>query len=339
MNAATLGAEVARHDESFDDARGRDDGRGWAVAEVARLFAVPEHRLRYWSQTGFIVPSARDGGRVLYSFRDLIAVKVAKTLVDDGASLRKIRRSLAALKANLPGVEASLTTLRIRCDHDRVIVDEGDHRFEADSGQVMLDFTVATLRDQAAAVLALPTTRGPEEPTSAHDWFRRGCELERERDGAPGDLAGLAAARRAYETALGLDPDLAAAWTNLGGLHAELGDDDAARDHFERALRCDPDQPEARCNLAELALREGDTDNAISTYRQVLRGTPDWIEAHYGLARALLQVGGRSQALAHLDRFCSAVSALAPDARSEELEHRRASAAAVADGLRHELER
>lgn len=339
MNAATLPAPMARPADNNDG----DDGRGWAVAEVARLFAVPEHRLRYWSQTGFIVPSARDGGRALYSFRDLIAVKVAKSLVDEGATLRKIRRSLAALKANLPGVEASLTTLRIRCDHDRVIVDEGDHRFEADSGQVMLDFTVATLREQAAAVLELPTAgRGDDAPAhemSAHDWFRRGCELERERDGAPGDLAGLAAARRAYETALGLDPGLAAAWTNLGGLHAELGDDDAAREHFEHALRCDPDQPEAQCNLAELALREGHTDSAISTYRQVLRTAPDWIEAHYGLARALLQVGGRSQALAHLDRFCTAVSAMAPDARSPELEHRRVSAASVADGLRHELQR
>lgn len=317
-----------------------DDPSGYGLREVARLFAVPEHRLRYWSQTGFIVPSLRDGGRPLYSFRDLIAVKVAKALVDEGASLRKIRRSLASLRANLPGVDTSLSALRIRCDNDRVVVDQGDHRFEADSGQVVLDFTVSTLREQAASVLQLPMPEpDDDEPTTAHDWFRRGCELEHERDGAPSDLAGLAAARRAYETALGLDPSLAAAWTNLGGLHAELDDVDAAREHFEEALRCDPDQPEAQCNLAELILRGGDVEAAISAYRHVLRTSPDWTEAHYGLARALLQVGGKLQALAHLDRFCAAVSALAPELRAPEVEDRRDSAAQVAAQLRRELER
>ncbi len=316
------------------------DAAGYGIREVARLFAVPEHRLRYWSQTGFIVPSLREGGRLVYSFRDLIAVKVAKTLVDEGASLRKIRRSLATLRANLPGVDTSLSALRIRCDHDRVLVDEGQHRFEADSGQVVLDFTISTLREQAARVLTLPLVApDSSEPTTAHDWFRRGCELEHERDGAPGDLVGLAAARRAYETALGLDPSLAAAWTNLGGLHAELEDTDAAREHFEQALRCDPDQPEAQCNLAELTLRSGDVEGAISAYRQVLRTSPDWTEAHYGLARALLQVGGKLQALAHLDRFCAAVSALAPELRAVEVEDRRESAAHIAAQLRRELER
>lgn len=317
-----------------------DDPAGYGIREVARLFAVPEHRLRYWSQTGFIVPSLQGGGRPLYSFRDLIAVKVAKALVDDGASLRKIRRSLATLRRSLPGVDTSLSALRIRCDDDRVIVDEGDHQFEADSGQVVLDFTVSNLRDEAAQVLTLPLAPvDDDEPTTAHDWFRRGCEIERERDGAPGDLAGLAAARRAYETALGLDPSLAAAWTNLGGLHAELEDFDAAREHFEQALRCDPDQPEAQCNLAELILRSGDVEGAISAYRHVLRTSPDWTEAHYGLARALLQVGGKSQALAHLDRFCAAVSALAPELRGVEVEERRESAAEVAAQLRRELGR
>lgn len=320
------------------------EAQGFAIREVARLFALPEHRLRYWSQTGFIVPSLRVEGRSLYSFRDLIAVKVAKALVDEGASLRKIRRSLTTLRASLPataesgiGLGTSLARLRIRCDHERVIVDGGDHRFEADSGQLVLDFQVSALHEQAARVLALPVSDEDGEPTTAHEWFRRGCELEREHDGAPSDLAGIAAARHAYETALGLDPTLAAAWTNLGGLLAELGDSEAAREHFEQALRCDPDQPEAQCNLAEIALSHGDTETAISGYRHVLRTTPDWIEAHYGLARALLRVGGKLQALAHLERFCAAVEAIAPNVREPDLEARRLCAARVAAQMRDEI--
>jgi tetratricopeptide (TPR) repeat protein len=313
----------------------REDEVGYGVREVAGLFGLAEHRLRYWSQTGFIVPSLRREGRSLYSFRDLVAIKVAKALVDDGVSLRRIRRSLALLRANLPGVDTSLARLRVRCDDDRVIVDDGERSFEADSGQLVLDFSLASLRDAMASVVALPRRDTVDEgPQGAHDWFRRGCELDQERAGAPADLAGLAAARHAYETALGLEPNMAAAWTNLGGLLAEIGDQEGAREHFEEALRCDPDQVEALCNLAELALRDGDHEQAISTYRHVLRTAPDWYEAHYGLARALLAVGGRLQALAHLERFCAAVAAIAPELRDPEVDARRASAVRFAAELR-----
>jgi tetratricopeptide (TPR) repeat protein len=329
-----MSADGQPHDDRATD----DDEVGYGVREVAGLFALAEHRLRYWSQTGFIVPSLRREGRGLYSFRDLVAIKVAKALVDDGVSLRKIRRSLALLRANLPGVDTSLARLRVRCDDDRVLVDEGERSFEADSGQLVLDFSIASLREQVASVVALPRREPTDDgPRTAHDWFRHGCEIDQERAGAPADLAGLAAARRAYETALGLDPGLAAAWTNLGGLLAEIGDHEGAREHFEQALRCDPDQVEALCNLAELAMRDGDHESAITTYRHVLRTTPDWTEAHYGLARALLAVGGKLQALAHLERFCAAVAAIAPELRDPEMDERRLRALEFVRELENQL--
>ena len=51
-----------------------DDEVGYGVREVAGLFALAEHRLRYWSQTGFFVPSLRLVGRGLYSFRVLVVI-------------------------------------------------------------------------------------------------------------------------------------------------------------------------------------------------------------------------------------------------------------------------
>jgi DNA-binding transcriptional MerR regulator len=50
----------------------------YTVAEVARLFELPESRVRYWSQTDFISPSVRRGSRRFYTFQDLISIKVAK---------------------------------------------------------------------------------------------------------------------------------------------------------------------------------------------------------------------------------------------------------------------
>jgi tetratricopeptide (TPR) repeat protein len=315
-----------------------DSSEAFTAIQVSRLFGIPPRRLRYWSQTGFIRPSVRADGKALYSFRDLVAVKVAKALLDTGVPLRRVRRSLARLARHLPDIDTSLANLRVRCEGDEIIVDQRDFSIEAATGQLVLDFEISSLRDQVAEVVSLPWVDGDDHgaPSTAYDWFLRGCELEEEWDGAPADTEGFEAAKQAYEQALALDPALAAAWTNLGSMHAEHGDHDEARAYFSRALECDAEQPEAHCNLAEMAMREGDTHAAIEGYRQVLRLSPDWSEAHYGLARALLRVGGKAQALAHLQRFCAAVDVEGSD--DPELAHRREAARIVISRLQAELE-
>lgn len=319
-----------------------DEDEGvYSVREVSRLFEVPEHRLRYWSQTGFLVPSTRRGERRFYSFRDLIAVKVAKGLLDGGLPLRRVRRQLESLRTTLPRVQAPLHDLRIRCENDRVVVDEVAHRFEADSGQLVLDFEVSALREQAAEVLALPWVDdepGDGPPRTAYEWFLFAQELEEEGDDEPSPEA-IMRVRHAYEAALELDPRLAAAWTNLGGLLAEIGEIEEAREHFEEALRHDPDQVQAHLNLAELALRQQGPGAAATAYREVLRRDPDHLEAHYGLARALLRQGDKGEALAHLERFRAAVGRLPEHERGTELVTRCEQVQTVIGTLRAELGR
>jgi len=320
------------------DAAARDDA--YSVRHVARLLELPEHRLRYWSQTGFISPSVRRGGRVFYSFRDLIELKVAKALLESGMPLRRVRRSLGALGRRLPEAKHMLASLRIRCVGDELVVEHAQGTYEAESGQMMLDFDTQHLHREAAEVHALPWVGDQAdrpEPTTAYGWFLEGCELEAQWDGSPVDQAGFEVARSAYESALQLDPELAAAWTNLGSMFAEIGGDDEARQHFSQALRCDPLQAEAQMNLAELDLRDGDADAAIDGYRKVLSMAPDNFEAHYGLARALLEVGGKVQAIAHLQRFCDGASGAANDDGDPDLQGRVEAALAVLTNLEAEL--
>jgi len=322
-----------------------EDESAYSFREVSHLLGLPEHRLRYWSQTGFLVPSVRRGERRFFSFRDLIAVKVAKGLLEGGLPLRRVRRQLESLRSTLPRVSAPLHDLRIRCENDRVVVDEVAHRFEAGSGQLMLDFEVSALHQQAAEVLALPWVDEDDAehaPETAYEWFLFAQELEQEWGGAPADTEGLSRVRHAYEAALELDPQLAAAWTNLGGLLAETGDLEEAEEHFEEALRHDPDQLQARLNLAELLLvREGAKGAlaALAAYREILRRDPDCHEAHYGLARALLEQGGKGEALAHLERFRQAIDRLPDDERSAELHARGEQVEVVIGSLRAELGR
>jgi DNA-binding transcriptional MerR regulator len=331
----------------------RDDASNlYTAAEVARLFDLPESRVRYWSQTGFIVPTVRRANRRFYTFRDLIAIKVAKELLDAGLPLQRVRRSLDALRLHLPRVDAPLARLRIRSDRERILVEEGETTFEATTGQLLLDFDVDKLRSQVAEVLTLPWVERrhgaePGEPGesaassgSALAAFARGLACENAWDGRSLDTPQYHAARRAYEQAVELDPDLAAAWTNLGSLLAMTGEPEQverARDCFDAALRAEPEQPEALCNLAELALRSGELELAISGFRSVLRNDPDHLEAHYGLARALVQVGGRGQAIAHLQRFCAAVDRLAGSEAGAELLDRRKQVEQFISALRNNL--
>ncbi|PRP96268.1 helix-turn-helix domain-containing protein [Enhygromyxa salina] len=335
------------HDQLELNEAGSEPGteHHYTVAEVARLFELPESRVRYWSQTGFISPSARNGARRFYTFKDLISIKVAKELLDAGLPLQRVRRSLDALRGHLPRVDAPLARLRIRSDCDRILVEDGDNTFEATTGQLLLDFDLEKLRDHVAEVLTLPWVEGKDPDrrapalgsTSSYEAFQAGLAAEEQWDGVTLGAPEFLAALSHYEQAVELDPSFAAAWTNLGSLLAFTTEIDRARDCFDQALRSDPDQPEAQCNLAELALRSGDFVLAIGGFRQVLRNDPDQLEAHYGLARALLEVGGKGQALAHLERFCGQVERLPKSERNAELKRRKRQVEQVIKLLRKEL--
>lgn len=56
------------------------------------------HQLRYWDKVALVEPSlqrtgGRPGRRRLYSFRDLVALRVVKSLLDNGMSVQRVRRA------------------------------------------------------------------------------------------------------------------------------------------------------------------------------------------------------------------------------------------------------
>jgi DNA-binding transcriptional MerR regulator len=69
---------------------------------ASRIVGVSLRQIQYWDEQGFIRPSVKlAGGRGtkrLYSFQDLICLKVVKDLTHHGLSLQKIRRCLRPLK-------------------------------------------------------------------------------------------------------------------------------------------------------------------------------------------------------------------------------------------------
>lgn len=94
---------------------GPDTGyRGKIACHAA---GITYRQLDYWARTGLVEPSIRNaqgsGSQRLYSFRDILVLKVVKRLLDTGVSLQQIREAVGHLKDR--GVE-DLSTITLMSD-------------------------------------------------------------------------------------------------------------------------------------------------------------------------------------------------------------------------------
>ena len=278
----------------------------YSIRDVSRILAVQESRLRYWTQTGFVGPTVRKGGRFYYTFNDLIAVKAAKDLLATGMSLQRVRKNVEALKQALPGDTHPTTKLRVCCDGETIVALADDIAFQPIGGQVVMAFNVPSFGEHVLHTLAMPRVEAvpaavDDSPTEAHGGttaYRNFVEACAAEDRGESDVA-----EHLFRQALDLEPNMAAALTNLGNLVYRQGELHEARSLYERALDHEPAQPEARYNLANLLEDLGHTELAISELRRVCSAAPEFADAHYNLGILLAQVGGTTQARQHLERY------------------------------------
>jgi DNA-binding transcriptional MerR regulator len=73
--------------------------RGPAVCQIA---GITYRQLDYWARTGLVAPTIRSaagsGSQRLYSFKDILVLKVVKRLLDAGVSLHNIRVAVDHLR-------------------------------------------------------------------------------------------------------------------------------------------------------------------------------------------------------------------------------------------------
>jgi DNA-binding transcriptional MerR regulator len=78
---------------------------GYGGPQVCKLIGITYRQLDYWARTGLLRPSVADargsGTKRLYSYRDLLELKVIKQLLDAGVSLQSARRAVDCLRQNL----------------------------------------------------------------------------------------------------------------------------------------------------------------------------------------------------------------------------------------------
>ncbi len=97
----------------------------FTITEVSRIVDVTPRRLTYWDSTGLLKPGLKSasgrGSRRLYSFQDIVEVKIIISLLSSSLSLQRIRNSLNFMR-ELP---EPLTDMVIVTDGETIYVYKG----------------------------------------------------------------------------------------------------------------------------------------------------------------------------------------------------------------------
>ena len=92
-----------------------DDDVGYLGKTAMDAAEITYRQLDYWARTGLVTPSVRpakgSGSQRLYSFRDILVLKVVKRLLDTGISLQQIRAAVDHLRDRGPADLARLSLM------------------------------------------------------------------------------------------------------------------------------------------------------------------------------------------------------------------------------------
>jgi DNA-binding transcriptional MerR regulator len=157
-----------------DDVSTLTDDAGYRGPTACSAAGITYRQLDYWARTGLVEPTVRgatgSGTQRLYSFRDILLLKVIKRLLDAGISLQQIRTAVQHLRAR--GTE-DLTRVTLMSDGATV--------YECTSNDEVIDllqggqgvFGIAiggVWREIEGTLSALPSERATTEPVlSASD--------------------------------------------------------------------------------------------------------------------------------------------------------------------------
>ncbi len=79
--------------------------QGYSGKRTAEIVGITYRQLDYWARTDLVRPSLQSaqgsGSRRLYSYRDLLELKVIKSLLDAGIKLESVREVFNYLRDNL----------------------------------------------------------------------------------------------------------------------------------------------------------------------------------------------------------------------------------------------
>lgn len=261
----------------------------YGVREVERLLRLSRSTVRALIRAGFVTPSRGPRRSWQFSFQDLIVLRTAQALAAAKVPRKRITRSVKDLRRHLPA-SMPLSGLSICAVADRVVVREGRSRWQAESGQYLLEFG----GDPADGSLSVIERRRAAAPESAEHWFEAAVALE---DDDPG------AAVEAYRRAIAADGSFLDARINLGSVLHESGRTAEAEAVYREALNACGSEPLLLYNLGVLLDDSGRKEDALAAYKKALSGDPALADCHYNVALLCEELGRPRDAIRHMSEY------------------------------------
>ena len=243
---------------------------------------------------GLVTPARGPRNTLRFSFQDVVLLRTALQLRNAQTSPRKLREALARLRRELPD-ELPLSGIRVAAEGNSIVVKTGPSRWDAVTGQMLLDFEVAEV---AGDVVLLDAT--PERRSLAADQAQERYELAEQLLKTDPDSA-----ERHYRRAIELSPEpFYTAYVNLGAM---LCDDEhrggEALRVFDDALKHFPGDAVLHFNRAVALDTLEEFDEARKSYEACLAIDPKYADAHHNLAILLDKRGDRRGVIRHLNAY------------------------------------
>src|SRR4051812_10707050 len=145
---------------------------GFSGTKAATIVGITYRQLDYWARTDLIRPSLADasgsGSRRLYSYRDLLELRVIKSLLDAGIKLESVRTAFEYLRTH---VDTDIASAHLVISGNDVILCDGDQLIDVmrRGGQGVLNVLAigGGKTDPPSTILPLTQTSAPPAPPPA----------------------------------------------------------------------------------------------------------------------------------------------------------------------------
>ncbi|RQN36255.1 Tetratricopeptide repeat-containing protein [Paraburkholderia tropica] len=246
------------------------------------MLGVSRRTLSSLIASGLVAPVRGHRNELRFSFRDIVVLRTALRLRTSEVPRRRILRALANVKKSLSD-ETPLSGLHISAVGDTIAVRSSETQWDANSGQLLLDFGDSVTKNAVTPLEASPA-RIEQRARLAADWYAKAERLQ-ERDPA--------AAEHAYRRVIELSPmPHYHAYNNLGAMLSRS--DNRCSDAlivFEQALKHFNEAELLHYNRAVLLEHAGKLDEAARGYMRCLELNPHSDDAAFSHACVLEQLG------------------------------------------------
>jgi tetratricopeptide (TPR) repeat protein len=264
-----------------------------SLRKLQSLLGVSRRVLSGLIAAGFVTPSRGPRNELRFTFRDVVVLRTAFQLQSAKISSRKILAALARLKAELPD-ELPLSGIRVTAVGNTVAVKTGPSQWDANTGQLLLDFEIAEIKGDVVFLETSPEQK--DAVVHAEEWYALAEQL------ADVDARG---AEQAYRKAIELSPEpFYAAYVDLGALLCE--DERRCEDAlgvFEQALALFPEDAVLHFNRAVALEGVGRLEDAERSYARCLEINPSYADAHHNLGLLRDRRGDKQGLVRHLSAW------------------------------------